>query len=59
MSQSLTSMLVHVVFSTKQRYPYICNEVRPELHAYAATVLKSCHSPALTMNSVSDHIHMI
>jgi len=59
MAQSLAKILVHLVFSTKDRYPYLIAEVRPELHAYAATVLKSSESPAITINSVADHIHVL
>ena len=59
MPQSLSKVLVHVVFSTKDRYPFLTPEVRPELHAYAATVLKSCESPAIVINSVTEHIHVL
>jgi len=59
MAQSLSKILVHLVFSTKDRYPFLSADVRPELHAYSATVLKSCQSPALTINSVENHIHIL
>ncbi len=59
MHQSLSKVLVRLVFSTKDRYPFLTPEVRPELHAYAATVLKSCESPAIVINSVTEHIHIL
>lgn len=59
MAQSLSKILVHIIFSTKNRHPFLTGEVRPELHAYAATVLKNCDSPALILNSVADHIHIL
>jgi putative transposase len=59
LAQSLAQILIHIIFSTKNRYPFLIPEVRPELHAYAATVLKSCQSPALTINSVEEHIHVL
>ena len=59
MPQSVAQILVHVIFSTKDRYPFLTPEVRPELHAYAATVLQGCKSPALVINSVADHVHVL
>lgn len=59
MGQSLTNMLVHVIFSTKDRYPFLDPPVRPEMHAYAATILKKLDSPALIVNGVADHIHFL
>jgi putative transposase len=59
MPQSVAQILVHAIFSTKDRYPFLTPEVRPELHAYAATVLQGCQSPALVINSVADHVHVL
>jgi len=59
MAQSLARILIHVVFSTKERYPYLQPDVRPELHAYTATVLKGLESPAILVNSVDDHVHLL
>ncbi len=59
MAQSLSKLLTHIIFSKKERYPFLVPPVRPELHAYAATVLKSCESPALKINSVENHIHIL
>jgi putative transposase len=57
MPQSLSSILVHLVFSTKNRRPWILPEIEPELHAYMATVCREMDSPALTINGTEDHIH--
>src|SRR5262245_3394237 len=60
MPQSLANVLIHVVFSTKNRQPFLKIEsVRDELHAYTITVLKSLDSPSLAINSVEDHIHIL
>lgn len=59
MAQSLARILIHVVFATKGRYPYITDDVREELHAYAATTLRSADSPALIVNSIADHMHVL
>jgi len=60
MSQSLSKILVHIVFSTKHRKTFLKDEaVRGELHAYTIGVLKSLESPSLAINSVEDHIHIL
>lgn len=59
MPQSLANVLVHVVFSTKDRRPLIEDSVRDQLHRYLAGALKNLKSPSLCLNSVSDHIHIL
>lgn len=59
MPQSLSSILVHLVFSTKNREPYITAEIESELHAYLAAVFRECHSPALTINGTTNHVHTL
>jgi REP element-mobilizing transposase RayT len=59
MPQSLAKNLIHLVFSTKDRRPLIDDAVRENLHNYAGGILRDLESPALLMNSVSDHIHVL
>ena len=59
MSQSLTKNLIHLIFSTKNRSPTIHDDIRSDLHEYAAGILRDLNSPSLLMNSVSDHIHVL
>ena len=59
MPQSLSSILVHLVFSTKHREPWLTPEIEPELHAYMASVFKGCDSPALIINGDKDHVHAL
>ena len=60
MPQSLANVLIHIVFSTKNRQPFLKNaDLRGELHAYLITVLKSLDCPSLAINSVEDHIHVL
>ena len=59
MSQSLAKNLIHLVFSTKHRHPLLSDEIRPSLHAYLATVLRNLQCPAIIINSVDDHIHIL
>ncbi len=59
MSQSLANILVHLVFSTKNRERSISDNVREELHAYIGGIVKNCHGILLKAGSVEDHIHLL
>jgi putative transposase len=59
MPQSHAVVLVHLVFSTKNRHPWIRPEIEPELHPYLATVFRSLDSPTLTINGTFDHVHIL
>jgi putative transposase len=59
MPQSLSCVLVHLVFSTKNRHAWLTPEIEPELHPYLASVFRACESPALTINGTTDHVHCL
>jgi REP element-mobilizing transposase RayT len=59
MPQSLARVLVHLVFSTKNREPRLVEELRPKLYAYKAGILKEWNSPAITIGGVADHVHIL
>jgi len=45
MPQSLSSILIHLVFSTKNREPFITPAIETELHPYLATIFRALKSP--------------
>ena len=59
MSQSLAKILLHLIYSTKNRERIIRDEIRDELHRYTAGILKELESPAILINSVEDHVHIL
>jgi REP element-mobilizing transposase RayT len=59
MPQSLANILIHAIWSTKDRRPLIEDNVRADLHGYMAGIFKNLESPALIINSVADHIHVL
>ncbi len=59
MPQSLANILIHVIWSTKERRPLISDAVRENLHGYMAGILKNIESSALIINSVADHVHVL
>jgi putative transposase len=59
MPQSLSKILVHLIFSTKDREPSITEAVRPRLHAYMAGILVNLKSPSLQVGGAADHVHSL
>ena len=59
MAQSLASLHVHLIFSTKNREAFLSENIRVDLHAYMATVLKNLGCPVLLINSREDHVHLL
>jgi REP element-mobilizing transposase RayT len=59
MPQSLSKVLVHIIFSTKHREPFIGPEIRPRLHAYLVGILDNLKSPSLQTGGVADHVHIL
>ena len=61
MPQSLAKVVVHLVFSTKNRTPWLQGqELRQEFFAYMATILRNnVDSPAILINGVEDHVHVL
>jgi REP element-mobilizing transposase RayT len=59
MPQSLAKLYVHLVFSTKRRHPFLTDDARPDLHAYLGGILRDLDCPAIEINSVADHVHLL
>jgi putative transposase len=59
MPQSLSSVLIHLVFSTKNREKLITEESEIELHKYLAKTFRACDSPASLVGGDNDHIHSL
>ena len=60
MAQSLSQLVVHLVFSTKDRvralsYP----DLRSELEAYIVGILRNLECPSLATCCVADHAHVL
>ena len=59
MPQSLSSVLIHLVFSTKNREPFITPAIESELHPYMAKIFRALKSPALAIDGTADHVHIL
>ena len=59
MPQSLSNILLHIVFSTKDRRPLIRPDVEPELYGYLASICRACDCPAHEIGGTADHVHVV
>lgn len=60
MPQSLSQVHLHLVFSTKDRVPFLSNpSIRRQMHAYLATALTSLGSFHRIIGGTADHIHAL
>ncbi len=59
MPQSLARLHVHLIFSTKRHEPTLSDAVRDSLHRYIAAILQNLGCPAVLINSVRDHVHIL
>ena len=59
MSQSLAKNLLHLVYATKNRNPWISADVRVRLYAYQDGIFKEWESPAIIIGGVEDHVHAL
>ena len=58
MPQSLSFLLVHLVFSTKDRTPFLGPSVRPQLHAYLAATTRNADCECFRVGGIEDHVHL-
>ena len=59
MPQSLSRVVIHLIFSTKDRHPWLGPEVRPRMHAYLATVCRDLGGEAHRVGGMADHVHIV
>jgi REP element-mobilizing transposase RayT len=59
MASTLTLMLVHITFSTKNRVPMIVEADEPDLCAYVGGICRRMDSPLMAMNGTADHVHLL
>ncbi len=59
MPQSLSKVILHIIFSTKNREPWLDVEVRPRIHAYLATLCRDLGADLVHVGGIADHVHII
>jgi putative transposase len=58
-SQSLSRLVAHLVFSTKHRQPLIAREYRERTFEYLGGALKGIGCPPIIVGGVADHVHLL
>src|SRR6516164_9286211 len=60
MPQSLSAVYIHLVFSTKDRRPFLRDiSIRNALHSYLGSISKQIECPPIIVGGVEDHIHLL
>jgi REP element-mobilizing transposase RayT len=56
----LSNIIVHIVYSTKHRKPFLLDEsVRDEMHRQLGGTSKTLECPPLIVGGVEDHVHIL
>jgi putative transposase len=58
MPQSLANVMVHTIFSTKNREPIIPDAIADQLYAYIIGILANSESPSIQVGGMPDHLHV-
>ena len=59
MAHTFSSLLAHVVFSTKNRAALIDDELEDKLHAYISGIIRELEAKALAIGGTADHVHIL
>ena len=59
MPQSLSKVILHIIFSTKNRESWLESHVRPRVHAYLATICRDLGAELVHVGAVADHVHIV
>jgi REP element-mobilizing transposase RayT len=59
MPQSLATLFVHIIFSTKHRANLILPEIESELFSYIGGIVKNNQSVLIAGNGTPNHVHLL
>ena len=60
MPQSLSAVYLHLIFSTKNREPWLADPaLRDEAHAFLGGDSKQLDCPPVIVGGVADHVHLL
>ena len=58
MPQSLSNILIHLIWSTKDRHPWLTPGIREKTHTFLAGVVRHMDCEAYRVGGVADHVHL-
>jgi putative transposase len=59
MPQSLHILSAHIIFSTKERQPWLPPTIRKRVWAYQSGILQNLECNSITIGGVADHVHVL
>jgi len=59
MAQSYCNLIYHIVFSTKDRQPWLRDDVRARTYEYLGGAVRKEGGVALVVNGTADHVHIM
>ena len=59
MPHTYTNILVHALFSTKLRQPWLKTDIREEIFCYLGGAVNALGGQSLLVNGPGDHVHML
>jgi len=59
MGHTYTNLLTHIIFSTKDRLPYLHDRRRNDVFTYMGGIIRELNGSALNVNGVNDHVHLL
>jgi REP element-mobilizing transposase RayT len=60
MSQSLSRLWTHLIFSTKDRFPFLKEpDLKNDMHRNLASLLRSHDCETVIVGGTSDHVHVL
>jgi REP element-mobilizing transposase RayT len=59
MPSTYTSLHCHLIFSTKDRQPWITKNWRERLHAYLGGIVNGLNGVPLAIGGIEDHVHLL
>jgi len=59
MSHTYTNILIHALFSTKDRHPWLSPDIRDEVFRYLGGTINRLRGQSLLVNGSRDHVHLL
>ncbi len=59
MSDTYSVILLHIIFSTKRRNPWLTDPIRPRLFEFLGGIARAEGATPLAIGGATDHVHML
>jgi len=59
LSHTAGNLVLHLIFSTKDRQPLLTADIRTDVFAYLGGIIREIRGTAIVVNGTADHVHML